>query len=417
MNILHINTFDNKGGAARAAYRIHSSLKEIGVSSEMLVAKKKGVYDDKSIKEFHIPFFKRKKWLASKILSFHKKQNVSYISCNLFYSGIHKIINQSKADIVHLHWIGNEMISISEIRRIKKKIVWTLHDMWAFSGTEHYDDINYPGRYRFVYSKKNRADEYNGIIDIDAWIWRKKKKYWRDVCFNFVTPSKWLAKCLSESSLFFGQEAVVIPNCLDIDIFKPAKNNYVQEKENYYSRKKLILFGAVRGKDNELKGFLLLKKALVNISSNASVKNLECIIFGGEKKDAFEVINGINIRDVGQINDDKKLAALYSSADVFVTPSLLEAFGQTASEAHACGTPVVAFNNSGLSDIIEHKKTGYLAEAFSSEDLAAGIAWVLADEERLIELGIQARKKAELAYNYETVGRQYKELYNKVLSS
>jgi glycosyltransferase involved in cell wall biosynthesis len=315
---------------------------------------------------------------------------------------------------VHLHWIGNEMISISEIKKIKKKIVWTLHDMWVFSGAEH---VDLQGRYRFSHEKKNKIDRSTEIIDIDDWTWRRKYNNWRNVNFNFVTPSKWLAKCLSESSLFFGQKAAVIPNCLDIDIFKPIKNNSSQETENYSSRKKMILFGAVRGKDDALKGFSLLKKALVDISSDDLGKNIECIVFGGDKSDTLEMINGIDVRDVGRINDDNKLAALYSSADVFVAPSLLEAFGQTASEAHACGTPVVAFNNSGLTDIIEHKKTGYLAEAFNPEDLAAGIAWVLADEERLIELGKQARKKAELAYNYKTVGQQYKELYKKILSS
>ena len=411
MNILHINTFDNKGGAARAAYRIHTSLKDIGLSSEMLVAKKKSIYDE-SVKEFNIPFLRKKKWLTNKILSLHKTPSNSYRSCNLFYSGIYKVINQSKADIVHLHWIGNEMLSISEIRKIRKKIVWTLHDMWVFSGTEH---VDFHGRYRSSYRRENKLDGKKGIINIDDWIWKKKRKYWSDICFNFVTPSKWLANCLSESSLFFEKEAVVIPNCLDVDLFKPKKK-YTHEKGDYASRKKLILFGAVRGRDDALKGFSFLKKALGNISSDSLSGNVECIVFGGDTRDHLEMINGVNIRDVGRISDDNKLAALYSSVDVFVAPSLIEAFGQTASEAHACGTPVVAFNNSGLADIIEHKKTGYLAEPFSPEDLAAGIIWVLADEKRLVELGREARKKAEKEYNYKIVAQQYKKLYEKILS-
>ena len=412
MNVIHINTFDNKGGAGRAAYRIHSSLQHIGISSEMLVAKKNN--HDSKIQEFSIPFAKKKMWLVRKILSIQKTSNHSYRSCNLFYSGIYKNINKSNADIIHLHWIGNELISISEIKKINKRIIWTLHDMWAFSGAEHYDDINNQWRYRFIYSKEN--EQNNGNIDIDAWTWKRKYKHWRDVNFNFVTPSRWLAKCLNESSLFYGKKATVIPNCLDINVFKQT-DTYEKEKNDLVFRKKIVLFGADRGKENELKGFNLLKKSLEYITHNNLLKNIECVIFGGKKNDTSEIIEGVNVKDVGIINDDKKLASLYSSADVLIVPSLLEAFGQTASEAHACGTPVVAFNNSGLADIVEHKKTGYLAESFSYKDLATGIVWVLSDEERLIELGKKARKKAELTYNYETVGRQYKELYNKVLNS
>jgi methionine synthase II (cobalamin-independent) len=119
MKVIHINTFDIRGGAARAAYRIHSALKNVGVDSTMIVSKKDS--QDKDINIYNIPFLDKKMSITRKILSLQKDINRTYHTCNFFYSGISKVINNSDADIIHLHWIGNEMISIKEISEIKKK--------------------------------------------------------------------------------------------------------------------------------------------------------------------------------------------------------------------------------------------------------------------------------------------------------
>ncbi|MDP8933007.1 MAG: glycosyltransferase, partial [Cyanobacteriota bacterium] len=112
--------------------------------------------------------------------------------------------------------------------------------------------------------------------------------------------------------------------------------------------------------------------------------------------------------------EDETLAKVYAAADVMVVPSRYEAFGQTASEALACGTPVVAFNVTGLKDIVDRQQNGYLAEPYDSEDLARGIAWVLEDPERHQKLCRSARLKVEEKFTLEVQAREYKKLYEQV---
>ena len=93
-----------------------------------------------------------------------------------------------------------------------------------------------------------------------------------------------------------------------------------------------------------------------------------------------------------------------------------KAFGQTGSEAQACATPVVAFNTTGLKDVVDHKETGYLAQPYEVEDLATGITWCLSDKERLKKLGGQARDRAVKLWSPEVVVPQYLDVYKKAIS-
>ena len=412
MNILHLNTFDVLGGAARAAHRIHTALRENNIHSEMLVGLKVG--QDTSVKEYPVRFKHKKLEYSQKILDLQKSENPTYHTCNIFPSGIYRAINRSSADIVHFHWIGNELISIAEVKKINKPIVWTLHDMWAFSGAEHYDDLVNPGRYKQAYSTSSRSRTYAGIIDVDGWVWRRKKKQWHNIDFSFVTPSKWLATCLGESALFAGEKASVIPNLIKTDVFQPTEKKIGRKFFNLSQDKQLILFGADGGGQNPLKGYHLLEKALGYFARDNSVNAVECVVFGG-KAVGRGTIKGIPVTEVGRINDDNKLAMLYSSADVFVIPSMLDNLPNTVLEAMSCGVPCVGFAIGGIPDMIDHQETGFLVEPFSTRELAKGICWVLEDFKRLARLGQQAREKVMVHYASAVVAEQYIALYEKVL--
>ena len=337
-------------------------------------------------------------------------QGQAFLSQNVLPSGLHKRINTSDADIVHLHWINGEMISIKEVAKIEKPIVCTLHDMWAFNGAEHYDNLDNSERYVEGYKRNNRPSNYAGV-DIDRWTWNRKMKYWQDVQFNFVTPSNWLADCLSRSKLFEGQEAEVIPNGLETSIFKPTKKNITREILNLPEGKKIILYGALSAENDPIKGY----QKLMGAKNYHKQSDLYFVVFGNDYK-RTENSKGVITQLMGRINDNVTLSLIYSAADVMVVPSIMEAFGQTASEAMACGTPVVAFNNTGSKDIVDHKENGYLAEPYSSNDLARGIEWVLADENRNKWLSKQARKKAEEQFDIEKVAKRYMKFYKKVVA-
>lgn len=411
MKILHLNTYDIRGGAARAAYRIHAALRENGIQSEMIAARKDS--QDSNVKAYHVRHQEKKIRFGKRLLSLQRSSNPILHSCNLFLSGIHQAINRSDADIVHLHWLGHELISIAEVKKINKPIVWTLHDMWAFCGAEHYDDVSIPGRYRKGYKRENRPATHRGRIDIDAWTWRRKRKHWRHINFNFVTPSRWLAGCLFESALFSPKKATVIPYCLNTDVFKPVDRPRGREQFNLSQDKQLILFGADGGGKNLLKGYHLLEKALEYLADRGAANTMECVVFGG-KNEGRSVLKGIPVTAIKRIKDDNLLAMLYSAADAFVAPSMLDNLPNTVMEAMSCGTPCVGFRIGGIPDMIDHQKNGFIARPFKTQELAEGINWVISNSHRRNQLGREARKKVLASYHPNIIAKQYLKLYRNI---
>jgi len=401
MNILHVNTFDLRGGAARAVRRIHIALQKIGIKSNMIVAKKSS--GDENVKKFYVPCLSKKKWLTKKLQTL--SGNISYSSFNLFDSWIHREINNSDADIVHLHWIGTELINISEIKKIKKPIVWTLHDMWAFCGAEHYDDINNAGQYRSGYMEKK--------LSLNAMTWRRKKKHWQNINFHFISPSFWLAKCLQESCIFRGKEAKVIRNCLNIKKYCPIDKNIAREKISLSIKKKVVLFGADGKNTNLLKGFQLLKDSFNLLIG----QDIQFVIFGGESRCCDKAANGVDVVEIGKITDDDYLAALFSAADIFVIPSIIDNYPNTVLEAMSCGTPCVGFKVGGIPEMIDHKVNGYLADPFDTKQLAEGITWILSKKNRRDELGKNARAKIEKECNEMKIAQEYKMMYESILEN
>ncbi len=400
MKILHVNTYDTRGGAARAMYRIHTALSKKGIYSEVLVSKKQS--NDRNVYIYDIPFLRKKKWFIRKISSLRRTKNPSFRSYNIFNSGIYKKINSFNSDIVHFHWIGNELIGISEIEKINKPIVWTLHDMWAFCSTEHYDDIYHTGKYQLGYTEK---------ASIDSMIWNQKRKHWGNINFNFVSISNWIAKCLQESAIFKGYASKVIRNCINIKQYCPINKNLACEKIKVPCGKQIILFGADGKDSNPIKGFQLLIDSFKFISGN----NFQFVVFGCGSDRKNETINGFEVIDFGKITDEDYLSLLYSAADVFVIPSMIDNYPNTVLEAMSCGTPCVGFKVGGIPEMIDHKVNGYLVDPFNIKQLAEGILWVLSDKEKRGELGKNARFKIEKECNETKIAEEYSMLYDSIL--
>ncbi len=200
----------------------------------------------------------------------------------------------------------------------------------------------------------------------------------------------------------------MIPNGLDLQKFKPIDKSKAKEDLNLPVDKNLILFGAMNSIKDKRKGFQYLKSAINVLSEDL---DFEAIVFGNSGKDSQ--LN-IPINYMGNFPDNM-LTKLYSAADVFVAPSVQDNLPNTVMESLACGTPSVAFDIGGMSDMIEHKLTGYLAQPFDAEDLAKGITWVIEDEKRWQALSHQARQKVEDEFTMESVAQRYAELYMKVL--
>jgi glycosyltransferase involved in cell wall biosynthesis len=311
-------------------------------------------------------------------------------------------INSSDIDIVHMHWVQGEMMSIADIGRIKKPIVWTLHDMWAFCGAEHYTE---EFRWREGYQRNNRPP-YEASFDLNRWTWQRKRKHWQRP-MHIVTPSRWLAQCVQESALMRDWPVSVVPNCLDTERWQPMEQGLTRQLLGLPVGVPLLLFGAMGGGADPRKGFDLLTGALNHL--RGKVPGLELVVFG-QLTPRHPPDLGFPVHYTGHLHDDLSLRALYSAADALVVPSRQDNLPNTAVEAQACGTPVVAFDIGGLMDIVQHQRTGYLAKAFDEDDLAAGIAWVLAQRETG-QLGELARERAVALWCLELVAGQYQDVY------
>ncbi|MFB0534676.1 MAG: glycosyltransferase family 4 protein [Anaerolineae bacterium] len=411
MKVLHLNTFDIIGGAARAAYRLHAGLQRIGVDSQMRVARR--FSDDPNVHEAESTLSRKwarlRPFISSLPLQFYPDRDGRPFAPQWIGANVADAV--AKADVVNLHWVCGGFLTPEMIGRIKKPIVWTLHDMWAFTGGCHYagDCTRYKdscGACPQLGSSRQR--------DLSRKVWRRKMRAWDKLDLTLVTPSRWLAECARQSALFRSRRIKVIPHCLDTDRYKPLDKTMVREILGLPTDKKIILFGAISTTRDTRKGFQHLRPALNNLSKCGLDLEVEIVIFGPSRsRNAPDF--GIKTHYVGRLNDDISLALLYATADVMIMPSQEEAFGQTASEAIACGTPVVTFDSTGLRDIVDHKINGYRAECYKSDDLARGIAWVLQDEQRWQLLSRQARRKAENAFAPEIVAQRYADLYKEVV--
>ncbi|BDD86891.1 glycosyl transferase [Desulfofustis limnaeus] len=313
-----------------------------------------------------------------------------------------KRLNASDADVLHLHWITHEMLSIVDVGQLNKPIVWTLHDMWPFCGAEHYtNDI----RWREGYLKNNRPRNESGF-DLNRWTWVRKKKHWL-YPMQIITPSNWLADCVRDSILMANWQVNVIENPIDTDRWKPIDKALARNLLGLPQDKTLVMFGAMGGGSDLRKGFDLLINALAQLRED-EVK-FQLVIFGQSPPEKFPDL-GFSIHYISHLHDDLSLQVLYCASDLLVIPSRQDNLPNTGVEAHACGTPVVAFNIGGLSDIVDHKRTGYLAEAFEVDDLARGIKWVL-DNAKTIGFSENARDKAIAKFSYPVVAQKYKEIY------
>ena len=407
MKVLHLNYSDINGGAARAAYRIHRALRSSGICSQMLV--NVAASGDWSVqgptRKWAKAIGRIRPQLATPLLKLLRTGNPIIHSPAVLPSRWPERINASDADVVHLHWVQGEMLSIADIARILKPVVWTLHDMWAFCGAEHYTNDH---RWRDGYRRDNRPAQESGF-DLNRYTWLRKRKHWRRP-LQIVCPSQWLADCVQQSALMHDWPVAVVPNPIDTDRWQPITQRLARQLLGLPQDCPLLLFGAMGGGNDPRKGIDLLLAALAHLRSEPSLENLQLVVFGQlAPREPPEL--GFPIHYTGHLHDDLSLRALYSAADLMVVPSRQEAFGQTASEAHACGTPVVAFRTGGLPDIVADRVTGALAEPFEPAPLAAAIRWVLEDPQRRRALGAAARDRAERLWAPGRVAGLYAEVY------
>lgn len=406
-----------QGGAARAAYRLHWGLQAEDVSSTMFVHHKQS--KDETVQTYQpsraLWTRLRRRWRREQIQrSFAQHADTRPAGLEPFsddrspFAG--RLLDQCPpTDVWHLHWISGFVDLRTFFSKATKPVVWTLHDMNPFTGGCHYDR----GCGRF--EEKCGACPQLGATseeDLSRSIWERKKKAFsaiRSEQLHVVATSQWMAKQALRSSLFQPFDVSIIPLGLDTDVFAPREGIGFRQSLQIPAEAEVILFAA-HSAENTRKGFTYLADALQALQNEHA--NLYCLSVGRGEPELHGSIDHLHL---GTIQSDRLLSAIYSCADVFVMPSTQEAFGQTALESMACGTPVVGFDAGGIPDIVRPEETGWLAEKGNARDFRAALGQALTDGVARVRLADRCREMVTEEYTLALQAQRYAKLYESML--
>ena len=329
--------------------------------------------------------------------------NKTYRSECLHHSGLGKELNSGPWDIAVLHWVGDKTLSIEEVGKIRIPYLWHLHDMWLFSGADH---TSTDRRYAKAYSLASRPPGESGP-DLNRKVFRRKVRSWR-TARHLITPSQWLAEEAELSSLTRSWPVDVIPNPIDTNFWHPTDHAGAKKNLGIDHNAVVFLFGAYAGANAIHKGPDIFFEALRILANrhgdNPAVSPVHVLIFG--KYGGVPEDLPFPVTHLGLVTDEE-LRIAYGACTVAVVPSRVESFGQVASEAHACGRPVIATRVGGLVDIVSEGETGKLVSPDNPSELANAMFWSIQEPKRAQILGRKARERAEKLWSPEVVAKSY----------
>ncbi len=387
-----------------------------------LITQKQNDISNKNIRALKTNYIEKIPYLIKTILSNSKIKKYNPNTKN-FSTGLYGVRNLNKllieSDIIHLQWINDSFISLDgllNIAHLKKPIFWTLRDLWPITGGCHY-----PGNCQKFYTYCYMCPVLNSKkeFDLSYNIWSKKKETYKQLNPIFIAPSNWMADQIKKSSLGkYRKNIHVIPNPIDHKIFLPKNKKESRSFFDLPKDKIYLLFGAVNPMGSPRKGFRELTEALKILDQRIGLKNsnVELLIFG-TSDNSLQKYFDTKCYVLGNLKSEEALVNAYNAANFFVIPSLEDNHPKTVMEALSCGLPVVGFETGGVPEMIEHNKTGFLAQAGSSNSLASQIenAINLNEEDQQIMQKL-AREKVLKNYTYETIANQHLELYNQYLT-
>lgn len=408
--VVHVSHSDGGAGAGRGAYMLHRSLHELQVPSKLLVRRKKTL--DTNVVAPRTGFGQK---VAKAHTSFEASlpryvgDPTDIFTINMFGSNVVRQVRRLGPDLVHLHWIGYGMLRPQQIRSFGRPVVWTLRDMWPFTGGCHYDH----GCGKF----EARCGSCPVLGSEREWDWsrwglRRKVRAYGGSQLHLVALSSWIAAQAAKSTAMGDFRVRVIPPGVDLAVFLPIETGEARSRLGLPHEKRLLFFPAINPLEKR-KGWHLLRAALDSIVKNHERPDDAILLVAGKAEARAMVGSPMKVVALGNVEADTQMALAYSAADVTVVPSVQEAFGKVSIESLACGTPVVAFRDTGLEDAVAHKRTGYLAETNSVPDLARGISWTL-------DLKVTSEFRSETArrerYSASREARAYLELYRELLN-
>jgi glycosyltransferase involved in cell wall biosynthesis len=404
MDVLLLTTYPH-GGAGVACRRLQAALQHSNIAAHTM---------------FRSDFTGRWPFFAERIsfLPWEKDASVRWaFSPANFGVDISRHPKVQQADIIHLHWWNQGFLTpehIAQLTRLGKPIVWTLHDMWAFTGGCHYDRgceryLQQCGQCPYLRWPSDR--------DLSAKVWQRKSRYFSPN-IQIVTCSNWLGERTRASGLMRDFSVTTIPNPIDTEQFKPASLDArlaFRQRLGVPGHTPLLLFAAMNIADPR-KGFQHLESALMLLKVQRPELEFQVVAIGKHEPEALKKIP-YPIHALGQIADPARMVEAYSCSDLFVTPALEENLPNTIMESMACGTPVVGFATGGIPEMIDHAVNGYVAPLRDELKLAESIAFLLSDRKQLVEMQVAARDKVLKTYSEGVVAGQFIALYEQLLKN
>ena len=417
MRVLIINTSERIGGAAIAANRLMDALRSNGIQAKMLVR-------DKQTDNITVIGLKKSLWSIWQFVweriviwkaNHFKQHNLFAVDIANTGTDITTYPEFKEADIIHLHWVNQGMLSLKDLKKILqsgKPIVWTMHDMWPCTGICHH------ARECDNYHKECHHCPYlyNGGAkkDLSHQTFKKKKELYQLSPITFITCSQWLKERAGQSALLEQHPIVHIPNPIKTNLFTPRNKVESRQKCNLPTDKKLILFGSVKITDKRKGIDYFIESCKILAEKHPElVNNLGVAVYGKESEQLKSLVP-FQVYALDYISNEKELVNVYNAVDLFVTPSLEENLPNTIMEAMACGIPCVGFNVGGIPEMIDHLHNGYVADYKSAEDFANGIHWTLSESEYQ-SLSEESRRKVTSSYSESTIAKKYIEVYNKII--
>ena len=416
MRVLIVNTSERTGGAAVAARRLMTALNGYGVKAKMLVRDK----ETDSLTVVGLSGRWRQQWyfLWERLVIFFRlhfsRHRLFEIDIANSGTDITQMPEFREADVIHLHWVNQGMLSLGDIGKILrsgKPVVWTMHDLWPATAICHYarscKEFTTACRHCHLLPK--------GVYDLAGHVWKRKQKMLEGQSVTFVACSQWLCGEAKASALLKGQKVTSIPNAIDTSIYCPKDKLQARKAEGLPLDKKVILFVSQRVTDRRKGMDYLVEAVRLLVEEHPEMRQQAVIaVLGGHSEELAGQLQ-LPVFPLGYVNDEHRIVSIYNAADVFVTPSLEDNLPNTIMESMACGVPCVGFKVGGIPEMIDHQKNGYVAAYCDAADLSRGICWVLgsADDGALSQAAVS---KVRRNYSQQSVSLRYTEVYNEAIA-
>lgn len=416
MRVLIVNTSERMGGAAIAANRLMDALRNNGIQAKMLVRDKQT--DQITVIGLRKSMWKIWQFVWERILiwkaNHFKKHNLFAVDIANTGTDITVLPEFQQAEIIHLHWINQGMLSLKDLRKILlsgKPVVWTMHDMWPCTGICHH------ARECNKYHQECQHCPYiykgGSKKDISYQVFKTKQELYQLAPITFITCSQWLKERASQSALLTNHSVINIPNPINTGLFKPRNKQDARQKRNLPTDKKLILFGSAKITDKRKGIDYFIESCKILAEKYPEVLKEWGVVVYGKESEQLKPLVPFEVYPLNYISSEKELVDIYNAVDLFVTPSLEENLPNTIMEAMACGIPCVGFNVGGIPEMIDHLHNGYVADYKSAEDFANGIHWALSEGE-YPSLSEAACRKVLTSYSESAIAKRYIEVYNKL---